>query len=146
MLDFEIQDGALVWYKGEEETVIIPEAVSRIGVGAFRDSGVVRVVLHNGITRIHRGAFMCCYRLQGMEIPDSVTRIDRDAFYRCTALESVRLPAGLMRSRLSHSRSVIGSSPVSRAGNRPKRAGIPRRALSPPGCRETASVRGSGRR
>ena len=58
MFDFEIQDGVLTWYKGEAETVEIPEAVTRIGVGTFRDSGVVRVILHNSITRIHREAFL----------------------------------------------------------------------------------------
>ena len=95
MFDFEIQDGVLTWYKGEAETVTIPREVVRIGAGAFQDSEVVRVLLHDGITRIHRDAFSGCYRLREIDIPDSVTRIDRRAFYKCTALESVHLPARL---------------------------------------------------
>lgn len=95
MFDFDIRDGVLVWYKGEEETVVIPPEVTRIGVGAFRDSELVQVVLHEGITRIHREAFMNCFRLHEIYIPDSVTRIDANAFCDCKALESVRLPPRL---------------------------------------------------
>lgn len=95
MFDFEIEDGVLTWYKGEAEAVTIPREVVRIGPDAFKDSEVVRVLLHNGITRIHRDAFSGCYRLREIDIPDSVTRIDRRAFYKCTALESVHLPARL---------------------------------------------------
>ena len=95
MIDFDIQDGVLTWYKGEAESVVIPREVTRIGVEAFRDSELVSVELHEGITRIHRRAFMNCFRLREVVIPDSVTRIDSDAFSGCAALESVRLPAGL---------------------------------------------------
>ena len=95
MFDFDIRDGVLVWYKGEEESVVIPPEVRRIGVGAFKDSELVRAELHEGITRIHREAFMNCFHLREIHIPDSVTRIDAHAFCDCKALESVRLPPRL---------------------------------------------------
>ena len=99
MSDFEIQGGVLVWYKGEEDIVEIPREVTRIGIGAFQDSELIRVILHDHITRIHRSAFRSCYRLQEIDIPDSVNRIDRYAFSNCTALHSVRLPRNLDRIR-----------------------------------------------
>ena len=62
MAQFEIKDGI----------AIIPEGTTEIGVRAFENSDVRRVV-----------------------IPDSVEKIDNLAFYRCKSLESVTLPKGL---------------------------------------------------
>ena len=62
MAQFEIKDGI----------AIIPEGTTEIGVRAFENSDVRRVV-----------------------IPDSVEKIGSRAFDNCKSLESVTLPKGL---------------------------------------------------
>ena len=53
--DFIIENGTLVDYTGQGETVIIPDGVTEIGQGAFRN----------------------CRNLTNITIPDSVRKIER---------------------------------------------------------------------
>lgn len=70
---FEIVDGELVKYHGNDYEVTVPRTVKRIG-----DS-----------------AFMCNYAIRSVTIPDTVTHIGYRAFTACTNLKEVNLPATL---------------------------------------------------
>lgn len=74
-------------------TVTIPNTVTSIGVGAFRDcNGLTSVSIPNSVTSIGSGAFYDCSSLSSINIPDSVTSIEGSTFYHCTSLASINIP------------------------------------------------------
>ena len=80
------------------EVIEVPEVVKTIGEFAFTGcSSLKKVILHNGITLIKRGAFMGCLNLETISIPDSVLIMNPDMFVNCTNLISVKLPRQLTR-------------------------------------------------
>ena len=72
---FEIQNGILIAYNGEEKDIVIPDGIKIIG----------------------KNAFEWCEDIVSVYIPDSVTEIEPDAFYGCKSLETVRFSANLAR-------------------------------------------------
>ena len=46
-------------------------------------------------TSIERGAFVACYSLTSITIPDGVTRIEEQAFHHCHSLTSITIPDGV---------------------------------------------------
>lgn len=68
--DFAIENGTLVEYVGQGEAAIIPNGVTVIGQGAFRN----------------------CRNLTNITIPDSVHKIDHNAFRDCSSLISIVIP------------------------------------------------------
>ncbi len=88
---FEIEDGVLVAYNGEETEVTVPAGVHAIGVGAFEKTEVVRVTLPEGVERIERYAFGSCRALVWVDLPESVTEVEDDAFQFCTKLDKTCL-------------------------------------------------------
>ena len=71
--DFEIVDGVLKSYKGQEEHLIIPD----------------------GIHTIAEKAFDSIYNLKTIVVPEGVHTIEDDALHYCWQLESVALPSTL---------------------------------------------------
>jgi len=71
--DFILEEGVLIGYAGEGGEVKIPDSVTAIGDGVFRNNTTITEVT----------------------IPDTVTSIGENAFQNCTALEAVNLPAAL---------------------------------------------------
>lgn len=71
--DFEIVDGVLKSYKGQEEHLVIPDGVHTIAEKAF-DS---------------------IYNLKTIVVPEGVHTIEDDALHYCFQLESVTLPSTL---------------------------------------------------
>ena len=66
-------------------SVIIPDSVTSIGVGAFVVCDrLTSVVIPGSVTSIGDEAFGGCFSLTSVEIPDSVTSIGDLAFYGCT--------------------------------------------------------------
>ena len=60
-MNFEIKYGVLVKCTGNDETVIIPDGIVRIGERAFEE----------------------CNTIKEITIPDSINKIDAYAFYGC---------------------------------------------------------------
>ena len=59
--DFQIRDGVLVKYTGEDQFLTIPDSVTAIGEEAFADCGKLKVlVIPGSVTRIEDNAFDCC--------------------------------------------------------------------------------------
>lgn len=73
-------------YKGQSETVDIPEtvdghSVSQIGTKAFEYNKIINsVVLPNTVKEIGVNAFNDCTKLKSVVIPESVEKIDDGAF------------------------------------------------------------------
>ncbi len=90
--DFIIENGVLKEYVGNDEEVIIPEGIVRIGEGAFYGrEDIVSVTIPDGVTSIGEKSFFGCVLLTDITIPDSVTEIGDSAFWGCESL-NVAIP------------------------------------------------------
>lgn len=90
---------AVVGYTGTNKYVKIPsfrgyEKIEAIGGGAFRDSNIESVELHNSIEYIGSSAFINCAKLKSVVIPSSVTSINDDAFKGNRNLKTVIISNG----------------------------------------------------
>ncbi|MBQ9084249.1 MAG: leucine-rich repeat domain-containing protein [Clostridia bacterium] len=94
--EFRVEDGILIRYLGDSETVNVPRGIKEIGARAFgKKSGIKSVNLPEGITAIGTGAFLGCLNLARISLPDSLERIGAHAFFDCRRLEAANLPRGL---------------------------------------------------
>lgn len=75
------------------ESVVIPDSVTIIGGSAFAEcSSLESVVIPNSVKTIGACAFFGCSSLKSVVIPDSVKTIESSAFWGCSSLESVTIP------------------------------------------------------
>ena len=70
----DIRGGELIRYHGSSEEFVIPDQITTIAAGAFRD----------------------CRTLTSVVVGKGVTAIRRDAFRDCVNLKQIILPAGLL--------------------------------------------------
>ena len=81
--DFEIdENGVLTGYTGPGGDVIIPDGVTSIGEGVFRNTNITSVTIPNSVTTIDNNAFYGCRNIASLTIPNSVQSIGSDAFWR----------------------------------------------------------------
>lgn len=113
-------DNTLYYYvtgcKKDAVNIVIPDAVTYIGSGAFENcaslksvnipdgvtgigsyafsgcSSLTSIVLPEGIQYLNNEVFKECSSLTGVTVPDSIERIYNDAFENCTSLASITLP------------------------------------------------------
>ena len=52
MKDFELEDGILIKYVGEDTTAVIPMGVVKVDKFAFEDSNVVEIILPSTVEAI----------------------------------------------------------------------------------------------
>lgn len=67
--------------QGNISEVILPNSITKIGVGAFQGSNISSINIPQNVTEIGESAFMYCDNLTKMNIPASVTDIGKWAFY-----------------------------------------------------------------
>lgn len=88
MEKFEIENGVLVKYNGEEKRVIIPEGVTKIEKRAFYENETIEeVIIANTVTELGKGAFFKCSALTKATISKGITNIDRSVFHKCPLTE-----------------------------------------------------------
>ncbi|MBR2341537.1 MAG: leucine-rich repeat protein [Clostridia bacterium] len=90
---FEIENGVLIKYKGNDSDVVIPNSVTCIGESAFSNcSSLKSVTIPDSVISIGKSAFWGCKNFLKIVIPESVTLIGRSAFSRCSGLMNVVIP------------------------------------------------------
>jgi hypothetical protein len=72
--------------------VVIENGVTSIGDSAFEDCWGLTSIITDGVTSIGKSAFYGCNGLTSITIPDSVTTIGDGAFASCSNLTSVTIP------------------------------------------------------
>ena len=78
---FDIDNGILIRYEGEEPYVTVPDGVTEIAARAFHNCRHMReVTLPDSLTCIRSEAFYLCAGLKQIIGGDRVERIERDAF------------------------------------------------------------------
>lgn len=88
--DFDIRDGILYKYTGNETQVVIPDTVCRIHEKAFRGCSVVQSIeVPNTVTWIDWGAFSFCENLECLKLPSSIEFISSSAIEGCKSLKSI---------------------------------------------------------
>lgn len=91
--DFQIKDGVLVKYVGNQSKVIIPDNVTSIGEEAFKDYNILAdIVIPSSVSSIKRNAFRHCENLSSIVIPNSVTSIGGGVFSECSSLTNIVIP------------------------------------------------------
>ena len=88
-MKFVRSNGVLTQYNGSDENVVLPDDVTIIGDGAFRQSGIKSIVFSKNIKEIGKNAFANCTALKTVVIPKTVERIGTGAFRQCGNLVSV---------------------------------------------------------
>ena len=84
--DFVIENAVLVNYTGDEETVTVPDNITAIGTGAFKNNTTVKnIILLGGITNIGSYAFSGCSALESVNLPENLITIGEYAFYKCVS-------------------------------------------------------------
>lgn len=74
---------------GRTGTYQIPEFTMEIGCGAFADSEIDNVILHNNITIIGDYAFRDCHTLTEIRLPDKLRKLSSTAFEGCENLSAI---------------------------------------------------------
>ena len=116
-MSFNIRDGILVKYTGNETEVFIPNGVTSIRNCAFQGCiGLTRVEFPNSVATIGNYAFDGCINLAEVVIPNSVTRmcILTGAFINCTGLTRIefsnsvaKVGTGIFRSCTSLAEAIV---------------------------------------
>ncbi len=95
---FEIKKGVLIKYLGVDDHVLVPDEVTAIGDGAFKNKKtIISITLPENITHIGHYAFSGCKKLTSIEIPESVTTIGDYAFSGCKRLPTVDIPEAVRK-------------------------------------------------
>ena len=86
---FCLLDGVLLYYAGNQEKVVVPDGVKRIGASAFeRNQKIQSITLPDSVTSVGARAFAECWGLAELRLPDSLTEIGKDAFLHTVWLEA----------------------------------------------------------
>ena len=77
--------------------ITIPDSVTEIGSGAFRNSGLIGIDIPEGVEIIGGSAFAECKALEKVNFEGGTQIIADYAFGNCNSLKTISLPEGLSR-------------------------------------------------
>ncbi len=95
---FEVKDGVLVKYNGDEKLtgIQIPSGVVEIGAEVFKDNGNIKTVtIPDTVKIIGKEAFSGCDELYQVRFGSAVTEIGESAFHNCQSLVKIELGAAV---------------------------------------------------
>lgn len=78
--EFVIQDGTLIKYNGNGGNVVIPDGVTVIADGVFKETDIISVEIPEGVQVIGEYAFAYCDSLENVEFPSMLISIEHGAF------------------------------------------------------------------
>ena len=88
--DFVIYDNVLIGYKGDAKVVIVPENVTLVADGVFKNNRYIEYVqLSSRINVITEEMFYGCTSLKEVKMGGNVTHIRNKAFYGCESLTAI---------------------------------------------------------
>ncbi len=93
-MNYNIKDGILLEYTGNEEEITIPEQVHTIASYAFEKCEQLKRIDLNRTKRIEEGAFCDCMSLESIDL-GSIENISKYAFYNCFSLKEVELKSSI---------------------------------------------------
>lgn len=94
--DFNIKEDKILKYTGEGGDVTLPDGISEISHGAFKNcSAVTSVIIPEGVKKIGIFAFFGCSELKSISFPSTLTEIGDFAFAECNELYDIRIPHGV---------------------------------------------------
>lgn len=76
----------------ELQKVMIDDGLEKIGIDAFRESGIHDVRIPDTVKKIRSGAFRDCGHLTEVRLPKDIKRIESDVFNGCGWLRGMNLP------------------------------------------------------
>lgn len=87
-------DGAFEMFGSTLTEVILPDILKKVADRAFKESGVISVIIPQAVETIGRDAFNGCWKLTSVNIPPNVRSIEGGAFGG-TGLSTVIIPNGV---------------------------------------------------
>ena len=69
--DFVITDGVLTEYTGKAKDIVVPDTVTTIGKGVFKESKIKTVVIPDSVKVVGYEAFFHCDKLTKVTLPDN---------------------------------------------------------------------------
>lgn len=85
------------WQNKDIESVVLPQALVKIGSGAFEEcTSLTTVVLPAGLQEIGFEAFLKCEKLTGIKLPASLNQIGGMAFSECVSIKEITIPENCM--------------------------------------------------
>lgn len=92
--NFSIYGDLLFRYNGDDETVAIPQGISKISGFAFENcEKLLSVTIPDGVTKIGEFAFKGCKNLITVNLPNSLIHIGESAFEYCDNLKNINVPS-----------------------------------------------------
>jgi ribosomal protein S27AE len=93
---FRREGDVLYKYEGNSEDVEIPENITKIASGAFKDNKEVRtVIIPDTVTEIADSAFENCTSLSTVHLPSGLQKINYKTFNGCDSLKTITIPASV---------------------------------------------------
>lgn len=86
----------LVKYAGEDEDVDIPEDITKIDAGAFKDNKTIKTVnIPDTVTELGDSVFEGCTSLANVRLSNQIKTIKYKTFSDCDSLRSIIIPASV---------------------------------------------------
>lgn len=95
-MGFNIKNGVLHCYKGDDENLIIPDGTNEISSYAFQNNRQIKsVTMPDCVKKIGNGVFYNCENLHDVTFSNNIRIIPKEAFYSCKSLTSISIPEGV---------------------------------------------------